>query len=112
MTKEERKTAFNIFIKEGRDLTTKELALAGFSEYDLKVLRKDVLVSEGRGEYTLNDIDLLYLYGKALAINDKKDEAIKCYKKCLELDSNYNKAATRLMVSYLSLQNYQEMFKY
>lgn len=112
MTKEERTTNFQRFIEEGQELTTKELTSAGFSKYDLECLRQDVLVREKRGIYTLSNIDLLYSYGRSLDTNDKIEDAIKCYKRCLELDSNYNAANFRLFTHYLKAQDYSEMFKY
>ena len=112
MKKSERLVALNKFLEEGRDLTTKELTLAGFSKYDLECLRKDTLISEGTGVYTLHNIDLLLMYGRGLLDKKDYDKACQCFHKILEFEPNNHEAIFRLFVNSISKSNYNEAFKF
>ncbi len=112
MKKSERLVALNKFLEEGRDLTTKELTLAGFSKYDLECLRKDTLISEGTGVYTLHNIDLLLMYGRGLLDKKDYDKACQCFYKILESEPNNHEAIFRLFVNSISKRNYNEAFKF
>lgn len=110
MTKEERMNSLEIFVKQGKDLTTKELTLAGFSKYDLECLRRDVLINLDRGLYTFKDVNLLYRYGKGLQKNSKSDQAKNCFYACLEMEPNHGGAAFRLFVDSIKNKDYTTTF--
>ena len=74
------------------DMTTNNLLNIGFNKYYIsRMVKEKVIKRISKGKYDFYNYNELYSYGKKLIKNERFDDAIKCFIKCLNYDKTDNK---------------------
>lgn len=95
------------------DLTTQELTSYGFDSQDLEeLMNKRILTELEEGHYSLNKTDTLFLYGKKLIAENKNDQAILAFKKCVEINPKDLHATFQLFFSSVQNKDYDSALEY
>lgn len=92
------------------ELTTKNLKASGFSSYELsKLIEENILERVERGHYRLlNDHDL-YEYAKSLISKKEYEKAVKCFKKCYEINPNNYGVVRQLFKDCIEKKDYESI---
>jgi len=112
MNKELLNTMYEYFLTNDI-ITTKELKNLGINSNNItSLVKKSVLRSIKRGEYTLDNVEGLYEYSKTLSNNKEIDKAILGFNMCYKINPNHEETCFWLLTKCILEEKYDECFKY
>ena len=94
-------------------ITTKEIKELGITQNEIaKLVEEGYLIRIKRGYYNFGNVTDLFTYGKSLIDSKRRDEGIKVFNKCMELDPNCLYAAYQLFINAVKTKDYDNILKY